>query len=305
ESCQLVIHKDRGKHPGEAELVGVLAEAKVPLDLHRKAPRGWLNPFESLFKRLVRAGKEDVVEAYLAHGLPVDSADDEGQTLLMLAVDLENLSLARKLLKHGADPRVKDKQGRGVIERASKKLDKARVAVLNAACDPELTTPEARVAAFDRAEEKRAKVEAEAKRAREAEVAAIQRAYSEKVQKRYEEEQRREASRPKPEAPSRSSSVPDLSNVAPICETPEIRACRERGRSCEQCFHDQLKESLKGVPRPSGPVSCPASYKACGGVCCGSGYVCCVGATSSNFGAETCRLSSVGCKQGWDAERVK
>jgi hypothetical protein len=102
------------------------------------------------------------------------------------------------------------------------------------------------------------------------------------------------------QAPTPSASAPSKPD---ICAMPALVPCLRAGKSCEYCFSDYLR-SLPPLPKET---TCPPGprYVACGGVCCGAGYVCCVGATSANHGAETCRPQSQGCQSGWFAERIK
>ena len=311
ESCRMVLHRLKEKDPREAQIVGILADAKVPLDLRLKRPPGWARGGNTLLDELMADGKLDVIEAYLAHGTPVDARDESGATLLMSAIAAKRLDFARLLLAKGADPSVKDAQGRDALAVARATLTKRNAAVLEAALDPSLSSPDERIAAYDRADAERLKLEEADQRELAAKQAEIQRAYSAKVQaearQREELERRQEAARRSQEAASSRSSAPEPA-LDPICETPEMRACRQGGRrSCSECFHAMLKANGRGSGggTSGSSLSCPAKSKPCGGVCCGTGYVCCVGVTSVNTGQEACRLSSRGCNQGWDAERVK
>lgn len=59
------------------------------------------------------------VELVLSRGVPVDDADDRGRTALMTAAELGHAAIVRTLLKAGADPSRRDKEGKTAADLAA------------------------------------------------------------------------------------------------------------------------------------------------------------------------------------------
>jgi ankyrin repeat protein len=76
-------------------------------------------------------GSVDVINLLLDQGAKVNAADGEsGATPLMLAASLDRSSAVAVLLKHGADPALKDRHGMTALDRAKKTEDPAIVKLL-------------------------------------------------------------------------------------------------------------------------------------------------------------------------------
>jgi ankyrin repeat protein len=80
-----------------------------------------LEQAEALGRRLLQAtteGHDTAVRQLLAMGAPVNITDERGTTALMIAARNGDLGLLQALLSRGADPSVRDSQGRTVFEWA-------------------------------------------------------------------------------------------------------------------------------------------------------------------------------------------
>ncbi|MEO1063506.1 MAG: ankyrin repeat domain-containing protein [Actinomycetota bacterium] len=69
---------------------------------------------------LARSGGTDELLAFLDSGLPVDLADSNGESLLMLAVSHQRVPLVRALLQRGADPELANHTGETPRSRAAR-----------------------------------------------------------------------------------------------------------------------------------------------------------------------------------------
>jgi Ankyrin repeats (many copies) len=251
-----------------------------------------------------------VLLAYVEGGASPDGRDDDGRTLLMHAVRSGYFDLVRALLDAGADPTVQDAKGVDALALARSTTSGERLAVLEAALDSELSTPEDRVAAYDRVDATRAASEARraeaAKDAKEREQRAQR--VSESIRRYRDKEARRSSPAPRspPAPPSNppskkdpfaqwSKKTPDPPKpgpLPPICYEPEVAACRARGVSCDECA---MRAITSRAPEQKKETRCfGTQYVACGSVCCGTGYICC-----QNRLGDSCRPRSMGCKS-WE-----
>lgn len=73
-------------------------------------------------RRAIYAADTDVVGALLAAGFDAKAADERGVTLVMLAAELGTAETVRLLLKAGADPAARDRDGRNAADRAREGL---------------------------------------------------------------------------------------------------------------------------------------------------------------------------------------
>jgi uncharacterized protein len=97
---------------------------------------------------LARGGQSAELEEFLDHGLPVDAADHEGNTLLMLAAYRGQADTVRVLLARGADPNRRNARDQSPVAGALFKGEDDVVRVLVAAgADLDAGTPTARAAA--------------------------------------------------------------------------------------------------------------------------------------------------------------
>ncbi len=80
-----------------------------------------LEQAEALGRRLLQAateGHDMVIRQVLAMGAPFNVADERGMTALMIAARNGDLGILQALLSRGADPSIRDSQGRTVFEWA-------------------------------------------------------------------------------------------------------------------------------------------------------------------------------------------
>jgi ankyrin repeat protein len=93
---------------------------------------------------LARAGETGALAAYLDGGVPVDLANDNGDTLLMLAAYHAHEETVRALLARGADPAIVNEKGQTPLAAAVfKKAPGIVRALLDAGADPHAGTPSA------------------------------------------------------------------------------------------------------------------------------------------------------------------
>ena len=93
---------------------------------------------------LARSGATGTLAAYIDAGVPADLADDEGDTLVMLAAYRGHPDTVAALLHRGADPNRPNDRGRTPLAGAVLKDDSAVVEVLlGAGADPAAGTPSA------------------------------------------------------------------------------------------------------------------------------------------------------------------
>lgn len=91
-----------------------------------------------------RAGDAEMLASYVDAGLPVDLANEAGDTLLMLSAYHGHLASVQVLLKRGADANKANDRGQTPLAGAvfKNEPDIAR-ALLNAGADPDAGTPSA------------------------------------------------------------------------------------------------------------------------------------------------------------------
>jgi ankyrin repeat protein len=95
-----------------------------------------------------RGGDADTLGAYVDAGLPVNLANDRGDTLLMLAAYHGHTAAVRALLDRGADPDRANDRGQTPLAGAVFKNERDVVtALVRAGADPDAGTPSAREAA--------------------------------------------------------------------------------------------------------------------------------------------------------------
>lgn len=97
---------------------------------------------------LAREGRTGELLEFVAHGLPVDTADADGNTLLMLAAYHGRTDTVLALLRLGADPDLRNARDQSPIAGALfKGADGVVAALRQAGADLDAGTPTARVAA--------------------------------------------------------------------------------------------------------------------------------------------------------------
>jgi uncharacterized protein len=97
---------------------------------------------------LAREGRTSELSEFLEHGLPVDSTDSEGNSLLMLAAYRGAAATVRMLLEKAADPNLLNARGQSIVAGALFKGESDIVTSLIAAgADLDIGTPTARDAA--------------------------------------------------------------------------------------------------------------------------------------------------------------
>lgn len=97
---------------------------------------------------LARTGETEALIDYVEAGVPVDLADDKGNTLVMLAAHQGNADTVAALIEHGADVNRPNDRGQTPLASAVSGADEATVAALVAGgADPDAGTPSARESA--------------------------------------------------------------------------------------------------------------------------------------------------------------
>jgi uncharacterized protein len=97
---------------------------------------------------LAREGDTGELTGFIEHGLPANTADEAGNTLLMLAAYHEHAGTVRALLDLGADPDLRNDRNQAPIAGALFKGADDVVAVLvEAGADLDAGTPSPRAAA--------------------------------------------------------------------------------------------------------------------------------------------------------------
>ncbi|MCB5274483.1 hypothetical protein BJG92_02017 [Arthrobacter sp. SO5] len=95
-----------------------------------------------------RGGDSDVLDAYLAAGVPATLTNDAGDTLLMLAAYHGHAGTVRVILQHGGDPNTANDRGQTPLAGAVfKGYPGAVQALVEAGADPDAGSPSARAAA--------------------------------------------------------------------------------------------------------------------------------------------------------------
>lgn len=97
---------------------------------------------------LARAGSTDELAEFLDHGLPVEVADENGNTLLMLAAYHDRPDTVRMLLQRGASPDTRNDRDQSPVAGALfKGADEVVEVLRDAGADLDAGTPSARQAA--------------------------------------------------------------------------------------------------------------------------------------------------------------
>lgn len=97
---------------------------------------------------LARQGETDQLLEFLEHGLPVDTDDADGNSLLMLAAYHGHADTVRALLARGADPDLRNGRDQSVVAGALFKGEAEVVRILvEAGADLDAGVPTARQAA--------------------------------------------------------------------------------------------------------------------------------------------------------------
>ncbi|MBO1329880.1 ankyrin repeat domain-containing protein [Streptomyces sp. VRA16 Mangrove soil] len=97
---------------------------------------------------LAREGSTGQLVEFVRHGLPVDTADAGGDTLLMLAAYHGHADTVRALLRLGADPDLRNARDQSPVAGALfKGADDVVAALRGAGADLDSGTPTARAAA--------------------------------------------------------------------------------------------------------------------------------------------------------------
>jgi uncharacterized protein len=93
---------------------------------------------------LARSGSTESLAAALDSGVPVDAANEAGDTLLMLAAYHAHEEAVRALLARGADPGIANQKGQAPLAAAVFKKEPGIVrALLDAGADPHAGQPSA------------------------------------------------------------------------------------------------------------------------------------------------------------------
>ncbi len=93
---------------------------------------------------LAREGRAEELARYVDAGVPVDLANDKGDTLLLLAAYAPSPPTVRVLLERGADPnRINERGQTAVAAAAFRSSAEAVEALLAAGADPRLGSPDA------------------------------------------------------------------------------------------------------------------------------------------------------------------
>lgn len=97
---------------------------------------------------LARDGRTAELLEFVDHGLPVDTVDGDGNTLLMLAAYRGRAETVQALLRVGADPDLRNGRDQSPLAGALfKGEDEVARLLLDAGADPDAGTPTARQAA--------------------------------------------------------------------------------------------------------------------------------------------------------------
>ncbi len=97
---------------------------------------------------LAREGRTEELLEFLDHGLPVDTRDEQGNTLVMLAAYHGQEAVVRALVDRGADVDLRNDRDQTPVAGALFKGEEGIVALLVAAgADLDAGTPSARAAA--------------------------------------------------------------------------------------------------------------------------------------------------------------
>ena len=97
---------------------------------------------------LARQGETDELREFIHHGLPVDSADGDGNSMLMLAAYHGETATVMMLLELGADPDLRNNRDQSPIAGALFKGEHDTVRVLrDAGADVDAGSPSARATA--------------------------------------------------------------------------------------------------------------------------------------------------------------
>ena len=87
-------------------------------------------PHPLLFHRAVDKGSEKLVDLFLSYDVPIDTRNSEGDTVLTKAVRAGDVSMARHLLRKGADLRVPGAEGQEPLVIAIAAMDPAMTRLL-------------------------------------------------------------------------------------------------------------------------------------------------------------------------------
>ncbi|MEU3148356.1 MULTISPECIES: ankyrin repeat domain-containing protein [unclassified Streptomyces] len=97
---------------------------------------------------LAREGDTEELVGFVEHGLPVDTADADGNTLLMLAAYHGHADTVRALIRLGADPDLRNARDQAPLAGALfKGADEVVEVLREAGADLDSGTPTARAAA--------------------------------------------------------------------------------------------------------------------------------------------------------------
>ncbi|QXJ20408.1 ankyrin repeat domain-containing protein [Actinomadura graeca] len=111
---------------------------------HAHEPDRDLEDFASRLFALARAGETARIVDYVEAGVPVNLANDKGDTLLMLAAYHGHAGTVRALTERGADPdRANDRGQRPLAGAVFKKEPEVVRALLDAGADPHAGSPSA------------------------------------------------------------------------------------------------------------------------------------------------------------------
>jgi uncharacterized protein len=97
---------------------------------------------------MAREGRTEELAEFVEHGLPVETTDDDGNSLLMLAAYHGQAETVRMLLDHGASPDTRNDRDQSPVAGALfKGADEVVDVLRGAGADLDAGTPSARQAA--------------------------------------------------------------------------------------------------------------------------------------------------------------
>ncbi|HEY3799055.1 MAG TPA: ankyrin repeat domain-containing protein [Caulobacteraceae bacterium] len=104
----------RGAETGSGAVVAGLMAGRAEKSASREA----VSDLGARLRAAAAAGRVSDVEALLKAGAPVDAADAEGDTALMMSIEADHPAVAAMLVQHGADPDQPNHDGQSARDLA-------------------------------------------------------------------------------------------------------------------------------------------------------------------------------------------